>query len=95
MLDITALKTGKFAHPEPCRGCKYFKEGVSYPVGERMAASLIVSGWGKPTPAETTLDKMNKTELIKYANVHTPGMDESLTNKLMVKFIEAAQADNG
>lgn len=95
-MKITALKSGKFAHPEPSKGNIELVKGGSVEVDDKMAGSMISDGWGEPYNAdavpvtEVPLNKMNKTELIKFAEKNAPDMDPTLKNADMVKFIQKA-----
>lgn len=96
-MHITALKTGKFAHPEPGRRHLSVLEGETYQVGPVMAASMIDCGWGAPEAPEPVrapeikpISKMKKTELIDFAKSEDIGMDETLSKGDMVKYITSA-----
>lgn len=97
-MNITAIKGGKYAHPEVSKPQLTLRVGKTYDVDEAMAAALIGTGWGEvtqleeqvPVSDEHDLCKMTKRELIEYADAHSIELDMKLTNAKMVAVIEAS-----
>ena len=95
-MKITALKSGKFAHPEPSKPQINVREGKEYDVDDTMWESMVDSGWGEPVEvsADKPLNKMKKDELIAYAEVNEIDLDPTLTNADMVVAITWAEANS-
>jgi len=94
-MKIKALRSGKFAHPDPSARQVFLKEGEIEDYDDRMAASLIECGAGEVAVVHKSFNKMNKAELIKYAAENYISIDRLLTNGKMVEAIESAEAENG
>ena len=86
-MKITALKSGRFAHPEPAQPQIWLKKGETGDYDGKMAASLIDCGWGEPVtdkPEGKSLNKMNKGELIAYAREYAIDLNNSMTKAEML-----------
>lgn len=89
-MKITALKSGKFAHPEPSKPTVRLVEGDSIEVDGKMAVALIETGWGEPATEDTpSLSRMTKKELEDYADtIGLTDLDPNLKKADMVNEIK-------
>ena len=89
-MKITALKSGKFAHPDPSKPIKTLTEGKNIEVDGIMGVALIETGWGKPAQDAPSLSRMTKKELEDYADtIGLKDLDQNLKKADMIEAIEA------
>jgi len=93
-MRITALKSGKFAHPEPSKPMVRLVEGETEEYDGKMSVALIETGWGEPEAEDTpSLSRMTKKELEDYAD--TIGLTDLDPNLKKAEMIEAIEAHRG
>lgn len=53
---IKVLKSGRYAHPEPCHGIKTFREGEEIDVDPKLGTAMLCDQWAElpdePVPAK-------------------------------------------
>jgi hypothetical protein len=72
---IKVLKSGLYAHPEPCKGVLALRSGIVMPADNDLAKAMIVDKWGE----WMEVTKLTKSELVSL------GACEDLTKQEMIK----------
>lgn len=57
---VKALKSGLYAHPEPCRGVVALRQGEIMDVDDKLYNALLVDKWG----GKIDVSRLTKPELI-------------------------------
>jgi hypothetical protein len=57
---IKVLKSGLYAHPEPCKGVLALRSGIVMPADNDLAKAMIADKWGERIEAT----KLTKSELV-------------------------------
>ena len=93
VMKIKALKTGRFAHPEPWKGIFFFKKGTEYDLDTKFSLRLIESKWAVEYKKVDltklkTLEEMNKKELLEQAEIEEIHIDPTLKKKEVLEILK-------
>ena len=92
-MKVRALKTGRYAHPEPHKGISFFKEGLEYDLDTKFAEKLIKNKWAREHKMVDltilkTLEEMNKKELLEQAQIEEIFIDPTLKKKEILEILK-------